>query len=267
MDSRSEIQIEMEKVTPMIDPMDPLVLGPIDLPSEEEMREIHTKRWDAAGHATIDQWPAEIADLSVPSILIPVDTEEMKDIYDPNSERWVSAMDKYATLIDEAIGWESHFVRFSTRSPKDAAYPGLPITMSGKQAMDWISNSERCMDDLYMAHMAKKPIYIALRKLYHAAPGGEFRCFAKDGKLIAVTRYDYQDPAKCEYDGDAIMEQLSAWFEEKIAPHYPTIVFDVELGAYDHEGPLLIEVNPYGLSHPCLFEGYDEIETKGGFRA
>lgn len=267
MASQKRLQIEWKKVNPMIDPMDSLVLGPVELPSEEEMKASAAKRWDMAADVTIDQWPEEITALSVPSILIPIDTAEMKDIYDPDNPNWVAAMDKYSKLIDEAIGWEPHFVRLSTRSPKDVAYPGLPITMSGKQAMDWISNSERCMDDLWMAHMAGKPIFIALRKLYRAPPGGEFRCFAKDGKLIAVSRYDYHQEAQINYKGWEIFKQLSDWYDEKIAMHYPTVVFDVELGAYDHEGPLLIEANPYGLSHPCLFEGYDDIENNGGFRA
>jgi len=89
--------------------------------------------------------------------------------------------------------------------------------------------------------------------------------------MIAVSRYDYGNEALGKYDGDAIFSQLSAWYEEHIAAHYQTIVFDVELGSYGEYGkqnePLLIEVNPYGLSDPCLFKNYEAVESEGGFRS
>ena len=253
----------------MKDPFDPSVIGPISVPTEDELRPHMLERWESQAKEAIDQWPEEIAALSVKTHLIPIDTNEIKEIYDnPESEAWLSAMNRYAALIDEKTGWNRHFIKLSTRSPKDATMNAPTITLSGKQAMDWISNSERCLDDIYMAHIAKKPIYIAVREIYHAAPGGEFRCFAKDGKLIAVSRYDYHKEAQIEYPADKIFQQLSDWYEENIAAHYQTVVFDVELGCYDRDGqPLLIELNPYGLSDPCLFRSYEAIEQEGGFRA
>ena len=240
---------------------------PPSIPTDEEMRPHMTERWNQQAPAAIDQWPAEIAALSVETILVPIDLSEIECIYEePGSPEWLATMKKYADQIDEIVGFDSYFIRLSTRSPKDAAYPQLPITMSGKQAMSWIANSERCMDDIMMAKYAQKPIFIALRKEYHAAKGGEFRCYVKDRKLIAVSRYDFDQPAMRDYSGLGIMEALTAFSDKHIAPHYDNIVFDVDMGVYDHEGPLLIEVNPYGLSHPCLFSGYEEIETEGGFR-
>ena len=133
--------------------------------------------------------------------------------------------------------------------------------------MDWIAQSERCMDDIVVARIAQKPIYIALRKRYHAPPAGEFRAYAKGGKLLAVSRYDYHEPAKVDYSQIDIMGIVEAFHRDVIAQAYDDVVFDLELGAYGHEGPLLIEVNPYGLSDPCLFGSYEAIEQEGGFRA
>ena len=237
-------------------------------PSDEEMHGHMLARWKRQEAEAIDNWPEAIHALSVETSLIPIDTDEIKAIYEPGGPGWKPAMDRYATLIDEITGWERHFIRLSTRSPKDATLNAPTITLSGKQAMDWISNSERCMDDIYMAHMARQPIHIAVRKLYHAPPGGEFRCFAREGRLIAVSRYDYHQPAQIEYPGESIFGQLAEWYEEHIGPHYRTVVFDVELGSYEREGqPLLIELNPYGLSDPCLFGSYQAVEDEGGFRA
>lgn len=251
---------------PMNDPMTipPFVL---EVPSDEEMRAIMEPRWAAAAPYAIDQWPAAIAAASVETTLIPIDTSEIEVIFEPEDPRFRSVMQKYADLIDAVVGWEPHFIRLSTRSPKDAASPGLPITHSGKQAMCWIASSMRCMDDLSVAKFAQKPIYIALRKQYHARPGGEFRAYAKGGNLLAISRYDYHDPAKIAYDEQAITAMVQKFHREVIAPAYADAVFDLELGVYNRKEPLLIEVNPYGLSDPCLFRSYEAIENEGGFRS
>lgn len=238
------------------------------LPSPDELKVLMKERFYRQAYVMIDRWPADIAALSVPTILIPLD-KDIEAIFASDDEAALPVLEKYAAAIDAAIGWRPHFIRLTSRSPKDVSHPGLPITCAGKQAMSWIMNSERCMDDIALAHAAGERLQIALRQLYHAPKGGEFRCFAKDGKMIAMTRYDFQTPVPegFEYDGKDIFARISAWYDDKIAKHYQTVVFDVDLGSYEHEEPLLIELNPYGMSHPCLFASYDEIEESGGFRA
>ena len=244
------------------------------IPTAEEMHEPMLARWNAQAMATIDSWPASVAALSVPTTLIPIDLDTAEVIYEPSDPRWEEIMNGYAAKIDAVTGWERHFIRLSTRSPKDAAPDALPITISGKQAMDWIANSERCMDDIAMAKWAKKPIYIAVREAYIAPAGGEFRCFAKGGKLIAMSRY-IQDDTVIDYGDFDLFGKARDFYETHLAEHYETIVFDLQFGAQvrDADGryenratPLLVELNPYGLSHPCLFEDYDEIENKGGLK-
>ena len=244
------------------------------LPTDDEMHEMMLPRWNDQAMATIDSWPASVAALSVPTTLIPIDLETADAIYEPTHPRWREIMDGYAAAIDAVTGWDRHFIRLSTRSPKDAAPDALPITMSGKQAMDWIANSERCMDDIAMAKWAKKPIFIAVREAYIAPKGGEFRCFAKDGRLLAMSRY-IQDDTVIDYGDFDLFGQARDFYETHLAEHYDTIVFDLQFGAQvrgvdgryeQREMPLLVELNPYGLSHPCLFEDYDEIETEGGLR-
>ena len=236
-------------------------------PTFEESAATFKPIWEAAAHCTIDAWPQAIMDLSVPTTLIEIDNATSPLIYEYGNPDAYALMDEYAAKIDAITGWKEHFIRLSTRSPKDVAPDERPITLSGKQAMWWISNSERCLDDITAAHFTNNRIYIAVRELYHAAQGGEFRCFAKDGKVIAISRYDFHKPARIEYDGAAITETIAPWYEKNIAEHYPTVVFDVDLGVHGRTDPLLIEVNPYGLSHPCLFNGYADIEQSGGFRA
>lgn len=60
------------------------------------------------------------------------------------------------------------------------------------------------------------------------------------------------------------MRLAADFYETNLAQHYPTVVFDLAPG---QTGPLLIELNPYGLSDPCCFGSYENIENIGGFAA
>lgn len=243
-----------------------------EIPTYKELYPEMKKKWDRQKDAAIDQWPKKIADLSVETHLIKIENIEFEAIFNryENPEGWHRVMTKYADKIDAITGWDDYFVRLSTRSPKDSAYPHLPITMSGKQAMMWISTSERCLDDLFMARCAQQQMYIALRKKYEVNESHEFRCFVKNHELIAVSRYHYDKEAEMDYSQYPIFERLKEFSAQHIVPHYQNIVFDVELGCVGRGGlngtPLLIEVNPYGLSDPCLFKSYEKIEKEGGFR-
>jgi hypothetical protein len=46
-----------------------------------------------------------------------------------------------------------------------------------------------------------------------------------------------------------------------LAAHYRDVVFDLYAPGYPEE--VLIELNPYGLSDPCLFDSYEEVERGG----
>ena len=231
----------------------------IDEPTEEELRESCSRRWAVSGPFNIDQWPADILERSIPTKFIPVtDFDEWWRTYEADEK----AMAKYAALIDEIIGFDMHFVRMNSRSPKDASYPGLPITCAGKQAIWWLSTSERCADDTSLHQHAGKPFFICLREWRPIRPGFEFRCFAKGGDLIAVSRYDYRNPSEIPDEaGPKIWEAAKRFYGDVLGKHYTDVVFDLHAPGMSDQ--LLIELNPYGLSDPCLFGTYDEVE-KGG---
>ena len=230
-------------------------------PSPEELRETCYRKWAISGPFNIDQWPDDVLALSMPTKFIPVtDFEEWWHMWEGDE----AVMYKYAALIDDAIGFRQHFIRLNSRSPKDMTTPGAPITCSGKQAVFWISGSERCADDTSLHQWAEKPLFICAREWRPIRPEWEFRCFAKGGKLIAVSRYDYQNPAAMgESAADGIWAAAERFYGEHLGQHYADVVFDLHAPGTSAE--LLIELNPYGLSDPCLFGSYAEVE-KGGIR-
>lgn len=230
------------------------------MPTDEQVRESAGRRYAMSGPFDIDRWPESIRALSMPTKMIEVD--------DP--ERWLSMWDDpangvaaaYAAKLDEAMGWGHHFIRLNSRSPKDAAFPVAPITCAGKQAMWWITVSERCIDDSVMHWHAGAPIFICLREWRPIQPAYEFRCFAKGGEVIAVSRYDYLHDSKVpDAAAPRLMDAAKRFYGSHLAHHYGDVVFDIH--ALGSGSELLIELNPYGLSDPCCFGSYEEVE-KGG---
>ena len=241
----------------------------IIMPSDEQLRESALAHWQIGAATSIDAWPAHIAALSMPTTLIPVEPTDLIKVYDETDiEAGLAVMDRLAAEIDKITGYRDHFIRLNTRSPKDATYPGLPITCAGKQAMRWIASSERCMDDVSMLLHANKPCYIAVRENVYISPAYEMRCFAKGGQLIAISRYHFEsEPAQgWTTHAKAFERCASEFYQNHLAASYPDVVFDLAPGQGNNP-PLLIELNPYGYSHPCCFRDYADIETNGGVRS
>lgn len=228
-------------------------------PSVEAMEAAARQRYDRVSPYHIDQWPESVRALSFPTKMIEIDVEEMRALFDYHAPDWKQRADVIAKQLDDAMDWGEHFVRLNTRSPKDVV--DKPITCSGRQAVHWISLSERCMDDVSTAYRSKTPIYICLRETRHLFVDGEFRCFAKDGEMIAVSRYFYNVEPQHRMDGDEVFASAKAFYETHLREHYRDVVFDLYAPGTDQQ--VMIELNPYGLSDPCLFGDYASVEQGG----
>jgi hypothetical protein len=240
------------------------------MPSDEELRTSSLAWFDIVGPTLIDRWPAELMALSIPTELVPFPLEIFEPLFETNKDWPSKAVAEFASELDAKIGWKRRFVRLNSRSPKDATWPfEAPGTISGKEAISMFAGSERILDDLcYFRRIPEHPAYVCLRDwVYGFSTRGEYRCFVKDGKLIAVTHYDYTNPWRGPADGGKeIRAVIDTWFNERVKAALPveTIVFDLHLDQHG-EPPLLIEVNPYGRSDPCYFKSYDRVENASGY--
>jgi hypothetical protein len=240
------------------------------MPSDEELRVVSLAWIERVGPTLIDRWPTDVLALSMPTKFIPLSVDLLEPLFEP-SQRPHAGLNALAAEMDAAMGWDRHFIRLNSRSPKDAAWPfEVPATCSGKEAVAILGSSERVLDDLcYFRRIPEHPAYVCLREFI---PGlrahSEFRCFVRDSQLIAVTHYDYLHPTEGPEDGGRqIRERLNVWFLDVLKPrlHIETVVFDVFI-PYGGE-PLLIELNPYGLSDPCWLRSYAAVEDFRGFVA
>lgn len=234
------------------------------MPTPEQHRHASLAWLQKVRPTLIDQWPEGLAALSMPTTLVRVPEGLVQEFYSlHDGKKPGPIMTALAAELDEAMGWDRKFIRLNSRSPKDWPWPfEAPITCSGKEALTILASSMRVLDDLLeFNYVPEQPAYICLREHAHIEKSREYRCFVKDRRLIAVTRYDYQNPAQPFDDGgEAVRARIDAWFAEKLLPvlHMDTVVFDVFDRGRDY---LLIEINPYGLSDPCFFENYRNVET------
>lgn len=222
---------------------------------------------DNVAPVDMNNWPQHMFDLSMETTMIKIGNDHFEGLVDQHADIIAS----YVAKVDEVMKGTPHFIKLNSRSPKDASYPEAPIAVNGEDAISLIVNSMRCCEDMMDMHMAGNECFIVLRKVVPIELSREMRCFAKDGKLIAATRYDYGREADAFWNEEKCAELLAEateFYEKHIKASYDTVVFDLALGlgeyAKANEKHLLIELNPYGLSDPCVFKSYANLEATGG---
>lgn len=240
-------------------------------PTAEEHRAASLAWLGRIGPTLIDQWPADVLALSAPTIFVPAPVEQMLELFGDDPPGALLGVADLAAELDAKLGWERRFIRLNSRSPKDALWPlQVPVTCSGREALLMMGNSERVLDDLIeFKYVPEQPALICLRQFNSGIrPEREYRCFVRDGEMIAVTHYDYLNPRPAPEDGGrAIRAAIDAYFRDTLKPrlHMDTVVFDVFIGWDGDIG--LIELNPYGRSDPCWLGSYEEVERFSGFVA
>ncbi|MPR11939.1 ATP-grasp domain-containing protein [Microvirga tunisiensis] len=233
-------------------------------PSHDELRAIHKAWYERVGATFLDQWPDELRQISIPTKFVEWPKGLSPAFFD--GEKPPAEFAKVAEEIDRLCDWNLHFVRLNSRSPKDVTHPQPPFTNSGRQALYWIRGSERCIDDLCRFERIDPKAYICLRPQIFFHERSEFRCFVKDGQIIAVTQYNpgYFKHLQVEETRIGIRRLIDAWFSSVVKPrlHLQTVVVDL---VFDYDNNLiLLEINPYGLSDPRELGSYEGVESFTG---
>nr|XP_057933354.1 cell division cycle protein 123 homolog [Doryrhamphus excisus] len=105
---------------------------------------------------------------------------------------------------------------------------------------------------------------LVLRKWSELIPGGEFRCFVKENKLIAISQRDYTQyyPHILKQE-ESIVHAIEDFFNRRI--QYNFLDEDFVLDVYrDSQGRVwLIDLNPFGEVTDSLLFSWEEL-TSGG---
>ena len=168
------------------------------------------------------------------------------------------------------------FVKLESRSPKDYIqnWPkeDYKALHNAQEIVDALLGSMRTFEDLVFLTQLKDEIILYIRPFADLERRYEWRVFVKDKKVIGISQQFYKEtfPYEKKY-----IKKL-----EKDVPHFmrnicipnisvPDFVADLYVKNYVYLPkvrkfiylPSIIETNPYGLSDPCLFETYDNLES------
>lgn len=232
------------------------------MPTPEELRERHRPWAEMIEPLLLDKWSPELMALSIPTKFVEFPKHLMDPLFDPR-DQFPQGIVELAAELDRHLGFENHFFRLNSRSPKDAPWPlVVPITCSGKQIIQVMAASERMMEDLYhFSHTDLQPMICLRKQEFSLQPEFELRCFLKDGRLLAVAEYGHQPIFAAPIGADpGLRKKVEQYVLGVVGPHLPrdTIVVDIWC---KHDGFGLIEINPFGLSDPVGAISYEAIEA------
>lgn len=148
------------------------------------------------------------------------------------------------------------FIKLITRSPKDYNETGRYTSV--EQGVTALLSSMRTMEDFYMFDSIPDKCHFILRPFVDIPKQSEFRGFVKGNKLVGISQYHYSKTF--EWIGEnkeLINTKLTHFVNENIIPNMP--IDDYVLDLVFDEVCKFIEINPYGLSDPCLFENYNNF--------
>jgi len=230
------------------------------MPTPREMKERHKYEFKFL----INNWSEGLLKHKVPSFCYKFDITEYSQFFLNMADGNVCEQSKkqFLELIKPAFATgRAKFVRLNRRSPKDATIK----CFSEEEVFESLSSSMRAFDDIHLLQLSEEKIFLYFAEWDHYLDQKEFRCFVKDRKLIAISQYE---GTKIKgFPEDCIKETVKEINDlyEKILPciEMKDFVFDCFFHPYS-EKALFLEINPYGLSDPCFFINYENVE-KGGF--
>ncbi|XP_018409222.1 PREDICTED: cell division cycle protein 123 homolog isoform X1 [Nanorana parkeri] len=183
---------------------------------------------------------------------------------------------EFSIKVQEAINslGGSVYPKLNWSSPRDAYWIALNSSLKCKtlsdifllfKSSDFVTHDFtqpfiHCTDDSPDPNVKYE---LVLRKWCELIPGGEFRCFVKENKLIGVSQRDYTQYYDhiCKQKDD-IQRAILKFFKKNIQYNFfdEDFVFDMYR---DSEGKVwLIDFNPFGEVTDSLLFSWDEL-TKG----
>lgn len=168
------------------------------------------------------------------------------------------------------------FVKLESRSPKDYIqnWPkeDYKALHNAEEIVDALLGSMRTFEDLVFLTQLKDEVILYIRPFIDMERRYEWRVFVKDKKVIGISQQFYKDTFSYnETYIDILEENILYFMNETCIPNIPVDNFVADLYVYNYFYlsndakfilfPYIIETNPYGLSDPCLFETYDNLES------
>lgn len=169
------------------------------------------------------------------------------------------------------------FVKLESRSPKDYIqnYPreDYKALHNAQEIVDALLGSMRTFEDLVFLTKLKNEVILYIRPFVNLDRHREWRVFVKDKKVIGISQQFYKETFSYNKKYlNEIKRGVSYFMDNICIPNIKVNSFVADLyvsgGTHYKVGITkkfldisIIETNPYGLSDPCLFETYDNLES------
>ena len=168
------------------------------------------------------------------------------------------------------------FVKLESRSPKDYIqnWPkeDYKALYNAQDIVDALLGSMRTFEDLVFLTQLKDEIILYIRPFANLDRHCEWRVFVKNKKVIGISQQFYKENFHYKNKYIEKLKRNIIYFMKNICIPNITVsnfvadlyvknyVYFSKIGKFIYL-PSIIETNPYGLSDPCLFETYDELES------
>lgn len=229
------------------------ILTPI-LPTDGELKVSTAAEWAIQKDVLLSRLPIKLLEYSIPTFFF-----EVFDL-----KRWIAGFDSkkdtyaHESLIEGGNAAlekfpQGFFFKTDNRSPKDSGI--IKFTHQNLHELPSVYfSSMRMLEDMVVARVQRESIILCYRQWVDLAD--EQRVFVRNGKIQGVSRYDYN--INCENTETELhignSEKLFSLIQKEM--HLNDYVFDF---GYIDDNPVLIELNPYGMSDPCCFGDYSSI--------
>lgn len=238
-------------------------------PTKEEILTMALDWWKSHDEGiNMGEWNQVLINHSFPFRLVKVDeelTQQTVGYWDDKKTNHEMLIHKFYDLLTPVLremGCEHKFFwKLITRSPKDylSDENGLvkpTVTIDG--FYESMMSSLRCAEDLCWLSELDKFI-IVLRPYINIDPKTEWRVLVNK-EQVSISQYFYNQTFEYENIGE-IDSKIRLFTNTTLRNNVKKEKFVADLIVKDEV--TLIELNPFGLSDPCLFKSYDKLD--GGF--
>lgn len=236
-------------------------------PTKEEMLEMALDWWKSHDEGiNMGEWNQVLINHSFPFELVKASkklAEKIVDSFDNRSLHMEVGLEIHELISPVLVrrGWEKWFFKLITRSPKD-----FLSDKKGKiEPLDIETDigsllrcSLRTAEDLCMLVELDKVIFV-IRPYINIDPKTEWRVLVNK-EQVSISQYFYNQTFEYENIGE-IESKIRLFTNTILRNNVKKEGFVADLIVKDEV--TLIELNPFGLSDPCLFESYDKLD--GGF--
>ena len=171
---------------------------------------------------------------------------------------FLAKIETHMADLKRGMGCKAFFVRLGSRSPKD--HPDFGPCYDSQGLITLFAESMRIGEDLVLCEKINYLPYLFIRPWIQIDKKHEFRCFCKDGKLVGVSQYFYQE--RFYYlDDEAVRKSIVSQADKMLVSlaacldtSFVDMIFDI-IYRPGEVMPLLIEINPWSSwTDPCLFD-------------